>query len=241
MTEQVSFDDFFFNLPSDPEDAFVVYYKRCLDELVSLDDENSGYYYHRQFADKILAFDEVYALGLFAQWAQPPSDDRDFPDFFWPFKRAAEKAALKFQLERARRVSTSAQALVVFDASSRQAIHQLVDAIRAALNNANLTESKRASLFLKLNNFAQEVDQNLTRTESIFRFAAEISRVAKDAGETLRPITDRVDRLLDMVDRAQTWAESLPPWNKRKEIPAPPKRIEDKTQSRKSIDDDIPF
>lgn len=240
MAEHVDFEDFFFQLPSDPEDAFVVYYRRCADDLEASDNENSGYFYHRQFADKILAFDEVYALGLFVKWEAPPNDDRGFTEFFWPFKRAAEKAALKFQLERARRVSTSAQALVVFDAGARQAIHQLIDAVRGELEKLELTESKRTSLFAKLNSFAHEVDQNLSRTEAVFRLASELGRMAKETGETLKPVTDRVDRILDMIERAQTWAESLPPWNKRKEIPAPPKQIEDQSQQRKS-DDDIPF
>lgn len=237
MANDNEFEDFFVRLPSDPEEAFVVYRKKCADELDAKRSPN-GWFYERQYVDRILAFDEVFDLGLFSSWAQSPIDDAEFAEFFWPFHRLTEKAALKFQLEQARRVSISSEGLVVLDSTARHAIHQLVDALRNELERLTLTEEKRSALFDRLNAFAREVDQNLTRTEALFRLAADIGRMAKDAGDVVKPAAERVDRLIDIVERAQKWAESLPPWGKRKEIPPPPKQIEGPAPSP---DNETPF
>ena len=94
---------------------------------------------------------------------------------------------------------------------------------------------KRRSLFAKLNAFENEVDQDLTRTAAFFEFAIRASKVAKEVGATFDPVMERVDRLLDMVDGAKKWVETLPSWRDPKKLEGPAKQIEG------PVDDDLPF
>ena len=89
-----------------------------------------------------------------------------------------------------------------------------------------MSESKRRSLFAKLNAFVHELDQNLTHTEAFFSFALDASRTFAAAGAEFKPLGERIDRILDMIDEGKKWIESLPGFRKPKQLEAPPKQIE---------------
>jgi hypothetical protein len=115
----------------------------------------------------------------------------------------------------------------------------LIERIREKLNALSLSESKRESLFNKLNAFAAEVDRNRTRTESFYAFALETARVVKGVNEELRPLQQTIDRVLDWLEKARRLKDALPPWSDRKKIEAPPKRLPGPTDL--DDDDEIPF
>jgi hypothetical protein len=237
-TDEKSPDDIFFNLPPDPEEAYVIYHAIETEKLSNWQDSsNNSWWGERNFVDAILAFDDVYNLAVFSIFGEPPTEDRDFADYYFKFKRASDRYSLKVKLEVARRRTTNDLAIAILEESTKKAIRQLIEAIREHLHSAPISDSKRSELFRRLDAFAMEVDQKLSRTEAFFDFAVQATKAFREVGAELQPLTDRIDRILDMVEKAQKWVEKLPPWKERKKIEPPPKQIAPPTTE----DDDIPF
>jgi hypothetical protein len=128
--------------------------------------------------------------------------------------------------------------MIVLDATARRTIHTLINAIKEKLNELALPESKRESLFNKLNAFAAEVDRNRTRTEAFFAFAVEAARAAKEVTEEFAPVQQTIDRIFDWIEKAKKWRDALPPWSERKKIEGPKKKL---PAPERELDDEIPF
>ena len=141
-------------------------------------------------------------------------------------------------MEAARRLKTGAQNVIVLDATTRETIHSLINAIRDKLNALSLPENKRESLFTKLNAFAAEVDRNRTRTEAFYAFAVETARTAREVKAELQPIQQTIDRVFDWIEKAKRLADAFPPWAERKKIEGPTKRL---PRPQQELDDEIPF
>jgi hypothetical protein len=217
----------YLDLPDDPEEGFAVLQRRKYEELEALWQENrgGGWYDERRYVDRLVAFDEVYDLGILTAYRNPPKSDDKFSDFFQDFRRHAEIASQKILMEAARRVKVGAHQIVVLDAAARQAIHALIEAIREKLNELTLSEAKRESLFNQLNSFAAELDRNRTRTEAFFAFAVELARTAREVNDEFKPLQQTIDRVFDWIDKAKKLIDALPPWSERRKIEGPQKRL----------------
>ncbi len=228
------------DLPDDPEMAFAVLQQREYAALQRVWESIEGPNRHEEqrYIDTLIAFDEVHNLGILADYGSPPSKDGDFQDYFMSFHRHAEISSKKVKMEAARRLKTGAESVVVLDTTAREAIHALINAIREKLNELTLSENKRESLFNKLNAFASEVDKNRTRTESFLSFAVDVARTVRAVKDEIEPLQQPIDRVLDLIEKAAKWHDSLPSWKDRKRIEGPRKRLAPPPQD---LDEEIPF
>lgn len=183
------------------------------------------------------AFDEVYNLKILSDIVIPPVSE-NFYEFYTNTQGIIQKAVIKFQLERSRRIRGDKSEIVVLNAEERKAIRQLIDGIKEKLDGIPLPEDKRRVLFTKLNAFLAELDQNITRTQAFNSFALQVARSLGSAAEEIKPLWERVDRVLDWLDKAKKWSESLPPWSERRKIEAPKKQL---PAPKEEFDDRIPF
>jgi hypothetical protein len=229
----------YLDLPEDSELGFARLQRRKFKELEGYWEGNSGgsWYRERQYVDTLVTFDEVHGLGILTAYQDPPARDQDFGEFFQDFQRVSEIASQKIMMESARRLKTGAERVIVLDTAAREAVHSLVGAIRSKLNELALPESKRESLFNKLNAFAAEVDRNRTRTEAFYVFAVETARTAREVHDELKPLQQTIDRVFDWIEKAKKWSDALPPWSERKKIEGPQRRLSPPTD----LDDEIPF
>ena len=223
------------DLPDDPELAFAVLQQRKYADLSRLmkDEEDPGWHLLQGYIDTLVAFDEVYELGIFHAYKDQLDDQDVFPSIYHELRRHVEFVSQKFKIEAARRAraSTSIQSMIVLDTGAREAIHTLINSIGKKLNELCLSEDKRDSLFNKLNAFASEVDPNRTRPEAFFSFVVDLGRTLRKVKGEANPLQDGIDRVLDFIDKAEKWSD-------RKRIAGPPKRI---TPPRVDSDDEIPF
>lgn len=234
-------DNEYLDLPEDPEEAFAKLHIREYAKLEEYWETNrdGGNFFSRGYVDKLLAFDEVYNLGFLIYFKNPPRTDNDFNGFFQDFRRHAEITSQKILMEAARRQKTGAEPIIVLDTAARTALHHFIGQIREKLNELAMPEEKREALFNKLNVFAAEVDRNRTRTAAFLAFTVDVSRASKDMIEPFKPLQRTVDRVLDVLDKATKWRDSLPPWSERKKIEGPQKQLP--LPSLNQLDDEIPF
>lgn len=213
----------FVNLPDDPEDALIAFCAKMDSQLEEVRDENN-WEAERDYVDAIQAFEEVYRPG-YVSLETPPISNNNFADFFYQFKRQLSKSLLKLALERARSLQGGANNLIVLDGPSRQKIRALIDTIKEKLDELELPEERRESLFAKLNAFLAELDRSRTRTAAFNAFVVEIARGLGTASEKVKPLWERIDRVLDWLDKAAKWSDTLPPWSERKQLEAPKKSL----------------
>ena len=230
----------YLDLPDDPEIAFAVLQQReyAALERIWKSTEGATWREEQRYIDTLIAFDKVHNLGIFTDFRSSPSKGVKFEQFFEDFLRHSEVSSKKIKMEEARRLKTGGQTIVVLDATAREAIHALINAMREKLNELTLPENKREALFDKLNAFAAEVDRNRTRTEAFLSFVVDVARTAGTVSDELKPLRQPIDRILDLIEKASNWTDALPPWKDRKRIEGPPKRI---APPQQDLDDDIPF
>jgi len=240
MSDEQPSENEYLDLPDDSELAFAILQQRKYAELEAIWNANEGgaWYHERRYVDTLVASDEVHNLGILTAFRSPPNNDNEFGEFFHDFRRNAEIASQKIMMETARRHKTCETSIIVLDATARQTIHKLINAIREKLNQLTLPESKRDILFNKLNAFANEVDRNRTRTDAFYEFAVDTARTLREVHEEIEPIQKTIDRIFDWIEKAQKWKDLLPPWSERRRIEGPSKRL---PSPQKELDDDIPF
>ena len=89
------------DLPDDPEMAFAaLQHRKYADlELIWESDQSGGWYHERRYVDTLIAFDEVYNLGILTAYRSPPNDEQAFSEFFQDFRRHAEISSQKIKME----------------------------------------------------------------------------------------------------------------------------------------------
>lgn len=218
-------------LSDDPDRAFFEYEEIKRGELEeALRSDNTGWSNERLYVDQIHVFIEVFGSNNYVSMGEIPNVDPDFADFFWDLTKKIDRAKMKYTLQQAVKSKALTDRVVVLTAESRSAIRALIEAIKTNLETLEIGEAKRRALIGKLNSFLNELDQNLTHTEAFFSFVVQASRTAAEAGAEFKPLAERIDRVLDMIDGAKKWVESLPGFRKPAQIEPPRKQIEDHSE-----------
>ncbi|GAB5508170.1 MAG: hypothetical protein Rhirs2KO_33330 [Rhizobiaceae bacterium] len=221
-----NFDEYFLDLPDDPEEAFVVFQAKKFEELREiLQSQRPNHWRNeRDFIYALQAFDETYGLNILND-LNVPDDDEEFGHQYGMMIILIKKEVTKIQLRRAIRIKKGAESIVVLDAASRQGIRKLVDTIKEKLDDLSFDELKRRALYEKLNAFVSELDQNLTRTQAFDSFAVQIARTFGTASKEIKPLWDRIDRVLDWLEKAKTWTGALPKPTDKKQIEPPKEKL----------------
>ncbi len=227
------------DLPDDPELAFAILQQRqyAVFESALKSNEDAGWKHEQRYVDTLIAFDEVHDLGILTSYRDKLKEINNFNNFFHEFCRYAEMASIKIRMENARRLKIGVQTIIVLGAEERKAIHILINAIKEKLNELTLSDSKRESLFNKLNVFAAEVDRDRTRPEAFFAFAIDATRGLKKINDELKLVQKPMDRVLDLIEKAEKWTDMLPSWRDRQRIEGPPKKL----TPPQDLDEEIPF
>lgn len=235
-------DEFLFSLPDDPDEAFAVLYKALNDEIAKLADEAQSFNQHfdrlesqRALLTKLFAFIDAHGIDLKLE-RQLPGDPEAFANSFRETTSEVEYYIAKTSFERAARSKNGSSAVYVLTPSLKIEIHHYITQIRDLVAGIELTDAKRAALVSKLNAFAAEVDRDKTRIESLAAAIIWTRREVVTGAKGLEPIIEKLERAFNAFAKATDWAR-LPSPGDKKQLPPPPKRIE----NRREPDDEVPF
>ena len=236
-------EDILLSLPGDPEEAFVIYERHVraqhLEPYRDPDDEHEASIkkeQHQQYLAKIAAFLNMYGFDVGVDFGFMYATDYNT---FW---QNFEEAQLKIQffvtqceIRKSQRIRDGEAAIYVLSPSQKQEIHHHLDQIRSIIAEADLTDEKREALSRRLNAFADEVDRDRTKGQIL---TAAYVWMKKEVKNEIGPGIDKVEKIFDVLAKAKELWETLPKPSIKKELPAPPKRIEG---PKSDLDDDIPF
>jgi hypothetical protein len=213
--------DFLFDLPSNPEEAFLVFERDRASELAE-NRSDQNWYAELTYLEAMKAFLEIVPVRHVPAIEEiPDPEGSGFKNFYERVRSSMRSANLKIRLARSFRTGSDADALVVLTDDAKEAIRKLVASITQQVDQLAVTPDKKRQLIKKLHSFSHELDQELTHTEAFFSFVAAATKAAREAGAELKPLTDRIDRVLDMLEKAQKWADRLPDLRPKKQIEGP--------------------
>ncbi|HTK13789.1 MAG TPA: hypothetical protein VL402_08305 [Xanthobacteraceae bacterium] len=120
-------------------------------------------------------------------------------------------------------VSAEAFGYATLNDEEKTSIHKHIEKIRKIIEQSNLDDRKKNSLFNRLSSLSSDVDRNGTRTDRFFAFASEISFCVGDFAENAKPMFDEVKEVLRIVCRARSRNEGslLPPGDSVLSLPEP--------------------
>lgn len=122
-------------------------------------------------------------------------------------QRIVERYLLKDSFERHR--SLEAATVAKLEPNEKKAIHTLIAGIRELIEQSELTDRKRNTLFARLNDLAAEVDRTATRFDNLMGATIEVATVLGEAGERAKPIVDRLREIMMIGVRAKARDEKV--------------------------------
>lgn len=245
-------DDEIAQLPEDPELAFVEL-ERLVRERVEdqeaqeqrLNSDEGIFYsadpYRRDYINKVLAAARHYGITDLEGWKVPSIRD-DIAHIFVDFTLAVDHVTMQVRLRHGPR---NRQNSVGLDATARAKIQHYIAQIREAIDKANLPESKRESLYKKLNNFSLEVDKNRTSLQSGMAFYIAVCDGIGQGFEKLEPARKWIDSISTLLGRAKDIEDNmrpaLPRQAERKQLEGPHGRLSPSASNSKDLEGEVPF
>lgn len=187
--------------------------------------------------NNVIALADHFTIEEIANWERAVPGRHDWLEYrrFVADVDACTMAIRLVSVRRARMHSVS------LDADAKTKLRQMLDHIRATVDQLDISVAKKEALLRRINALQEEVDRVRTRYEA---FAALLIEACDDAGEgarRLEPIVrliERVGHAIGIAKRAEDAQAKLPTPAQQKKI-APPKNK--KSGFEKMLDDEIPF
>lgn len=204
--------------------------------LNHLDQNQDSTEYYIDYMRSVLAAANALNIEEFEGWAKP-SRGRAFEDYD-ELEYQVKLYVTKVQIRAVRSIKIYS---VELSATEKTQIHFFIGRIREVVEEADLEERKKNSLFKKLNAFSADVDKSRTAFGNAYLMGLDVAHLAKEFGEAIKPATDfvrSINELLGAAKAKEPEPVQLPPPPEK--LPPPPKRIEG-PKSNRDLDDDIPF
>ncbi|RDI62008.1 hypothetical protein [Microvirga subterranea] len=219
-------DEELHNLPSDPVEAFIQY-ERLLWKYTQLEIEQSpnGWYWERRYVQSLIIFEQTHELRLLFRFYDMPRDDSAFKIYFHDFRDYIQNETLRLRLEKAKAAKSGIVTVLSLNPSHKEKVRFHIEKIRSLLESVDIPERKRESLFKKLNAFAADVDQNLTKLDALMSLMLEVSSTAGKVADNLKPVRDLLDPLFNWLGKAKEENEALPSPERKPQIEGPRKQL----------------
>jgi hypothetical protein len=206
------------------------------EEGVPVPDAYSVSSYKLEYMSKVLAAAEAYKIPALQNWKVPSARD-DLDDLYINFTADVDHFTTQVRIQNAPR---NRQNSVGLDGNTKAKIHHYIQRIREVIEETDLPEEKKDSLYSKLNNFALEVDKNRTALQADMAVYIAVCDGIGQGFRKLEPVRKMIDSIAALLGRAKEVEDSLrlpsPPELRR--IPSPHRQLEPPSPSE---DDEIPF
>jgi Xaa-Pro aminopeptidase len=223
-----------FDLPSDPDEAFVLFESRIREKFLGSTHEDSGDLYEKEYVQHLAAFIQVYQLDfgidLIALVGKTGSQ-------FWQgYNELSAKIriyAISKALELNKIQKAGGSDVYILSPAQKLRIHKQLDEIRAIIEASTISTDKKEALLSRLNAFAGEVDRDRTRLQQLTATRVWMQREVTE----LVDVKEKIDNIFDIFSKATEYLKQLPSPKVPKQLPPPPKP----ESFAQDLDDEIPF
>jgi len=230
------------DLPDDDELAFVVYEERLREKTRGHSSQLSEYgdsiSVAREYANRLAAFIRLSKLSIPIS-LEPPFNDAEFWDWYNRFVHIIDYYIVEFKLAHARRHSKGIVSAISFSQNYKEEIGHLLERVRKVIRQADLSGPKKDAIYEKVAQLQAEVDRSTTWFSSLLSRWLDLTNALGEGAENLEPVARLMERLWKVFGRAKAEhdRQSLPPPERRKELPSPKSEASDTDD----LDDEIPF
>ena len=212
-------------LPDDPEQAFVELERIASERLSALQMDRGRSYNDAETWDDELDYMNVVlasakALGIeaFNSWSVPAPDDSVYSSYH-AFRLFVKNYTMQLRVAKTRRRKASA---IAFDPKAKSKLRHLIEQMRKAVDEAELTPRKKDAFYVRIGDLAMEVDRTWTTSESLGNLIIELAGDVGEGFEKLEPIRKWVDSIAAVFGKARRdQQDALPPPSKQKQIEGP--------------------
>ncbi len=238
-------DDFLQSLPDDADEALATLFQKLSSDLARWrQDEAENQYSTFNLIEeqhglliRVFAFIDAHQIDLDLD-REAPTGGEAFDIYYRHSISAIEYYIARTSFERSARRKVVAS--YVLSPALRLEIQRHLEQIRVIIAEADLTENKRDALSKKLNAFSEEVDRDRTRIDALASAIVWTRKEIIAGAQGLEPIVEKLTKMLDSFAKATEFLRL--PSGEKKQLPAPPKRIEGlKRNFARDLDDEVPF
>lgn len=241
--------------PDDPSMAFAVLVghaqRRLAERVARLEDSNQDYAYddaHHSFMNVALGLAKAYKIEPFASLEVPLKKGFDF-EAYRQFESDLDHYVTQILVDGSLRRKRDS---VVLPPKVKDTIRGYIHGLRGAIDQAQVSDAKRAALHKKLTAFEIELDKSRLNLLAVTMVVLAIAAVPGSLWASYEVVTKLTNSLLHTVGEAKAVDDEnrqLPPI----EAPAallPPRRHEDERSPQdegstgslaEELDDEIPF
>jgi hypothetical protein len=186
-------DDPFFNLPEDPELAFLQleghFRRNCEDKIKNVHHEERVDVFYVDYIAQVLA--AITELNLQAEFHDrvPKIEDVDYNTYL-NFNKDVKHYRTMLEIRHGRRAQSYS---VQFDTAAKSKIRHHLGQVRAIIQKLEVEERKREDLFARLSELENEVDRDRTHFDRFAAFAISTAGVTGQAVEK--------SKLLELLDK----------------------------------------
>ncbi len=224
------------DLPEDDELAFAVYFQR-VDQMAD-DSQLNGVKRNRVVVTLMKTFAENFHIELKTLQSMPDIEgpDQFFEDWFKQFSNEVIEKSISAQQRQYRPVRATQDHLIQFLPERKHEIRELLNMIRAAVDEIEWTDRKRAFVHSRISALHEAVESEWTPIEKyslnlidLSETISEVSGNIGDAAKKLDPVGKWIDRLIKLLgkQRAEDRQDALPAPEEQRRLPAPDGEDED--------------
>src|SRR5262249_49992542 len=195
--------------------------------------ERKGYY---QYMNKVLCARDELKVEILSQYGLPPPINIYEKDFL-SFTGEVDRFRTRVFIQASNRKKAYS---VRFDSATKQKIRHLLGKIKAIVDEVELDDRKKETLYAKINALEKEFDRDRTRFDAFAALVIEVAGVVGEAANKMEPVRKLIDSIAKLFGTAKSHEDEnpqLPPRREPKKIDAPHKRL----PAPKPDDDEIPF
>src|SRR6516162_2256697 len=206
-------DDELAQLPEDPELAFVEFERIVRARYYEAEREEAETQYGNadsyrlEYMNKVLAAARVYEISALAQWEVPSVRD-NVRDAFAQFTSDVDHFTTQIRIRHA---PVNRQNSVGLDGNTKAKIHHHIEQIRKSIEEAELPEKKRDSLYNKLYKFALEVDKIRTGLPAVMAVYIEVCDGIGQASRNWSLLENGSTQLLPCSAERRKWKTTCSP------------------------------
>ena len=226
------------NLPDDDKLAFAFFERHVRAKTLDRIGPDEGSTLQRQYVNYINGFIDAVNLDIDLE-GQAPFTDSDFWPWYNKFLQFVDRYTLKYRLEHARGIGGGVVSAIHISGDYREEIHKLLGRIRKVVNQADITEEKKNSIYVRIADLQSVIDRTKTPFEAFLSRFLDLTNALGEGAENLKPAANLLKRVIEAFGRAKADQDqgNLPPPEDTKNLPAP----NTPEQTKSELDDEIPF
>lgn len=237
-------EEFFENLPEQPELAFVYleekYQSALSNNIESADPNGSWDPYYLEYMNSIVAVAEALELDFLSNFKISPSRKNIYNEYI-EFSLLVKQHTTKIRIKNGRKKHLYSVAL---SSIQKDEIRKYINNIKAIIEKSKIPEDKKDAILKKLQALSAEVDRNRTRFEIVADFVTKTGAISKTAEQEIAgPWWKWLTKIAEIIGGAKESEEEreqvrLPAPEPQKQLPPP---SQESSTATRNEDDEIPF